>query len=180
MTYFTGFILILFAIIIKRLTPSQSKKNIVLIANAFWGILLVGYAINEQYFVPLSATTLFFILAFLFFFSMTYILIARSGRVVFSFGTGFIESKYIYWFAGMINIISICFGIILLYNNHFSLKVMREGILDGSVSGFGLGISLPLSFCCMYLARHENKKIISIVLHYFHSCLRCYQLQRSS
>ena len=158
MTYFTGFILILFAIIIKRLTPSQSKKNIVLIANAFWGILLVGYAINEQYFVPLSATTLFFILAFLFFFSMTYILIARSGRVVFSFGTGFIESKYIYWFAGMINIISICFGIILLYNNHFSLKVMREGILDGSVSGFGLGISLPLSFCCMYLARHENKK----------------------
>lgn len=50
MTYFTGFILILFAIIIKRLTPSQSKKNIVLIANAFWGILLVGYAINEQYF----------------------------------------------------------------------------------------------------------------------------------
>ncbi|EHB4605846.1 oligosaccharide repeat unit polymerase, partial [Escherichia coli] len=63
MTYFTGFILILFAIIIKRLTPSQSKKNIVLIANAFWGILLVGYAFNEQYFVPLSATTLFFILA---------------------------------------------------------------------------------------------------------------------
>jgi len=148
------------AFLYKNIIVPEYKSNVLFVIHMVWACLLLGYALNTDYFIALNDVVLTYITLFIISFGFSYVLVARGHHISFSFGRGLIKSKDVYVLGFLICLISIGLGIIILYHNNYSLKLMRDGILEGSVGSFGLGLSLPLSLCCMYLAKCEKKKWI--------------------
>lgn len=154
---FSGLFLAL-CLLSKKIIPTQYKRNVFSFLSFFWSFLFFTYALNESYFVILSNATIIYVFMFVLFFGFTYSLTSRRNVILFSFGLTCINSKHVYIIGLLISICSIIMGLILLRENAYSLSTMRTAILDGRAGGFGLGISLPLALCCMYLAKNEMKK----------------------